>query len=102
MVPNVKPALNRHDTQVSKIRVLLQQLDIQADGPHEKIDTSQTLRCHGRRKGLRQRHCVENSVLDSKNKSCLLVMVGANTHGGKKLPYIDIFAAIDTTREDEW
>lgn len=45
-------------------------------------------------------NCVEDPVLDGKNKPCLLIMVRAYTHGSKKLPNVDVFAGVDIARED--
>lgn len=80
--------------------VLLKQFNIQTNGVHKQVDRSQPGRCHGARKGLCVGNSVENTILDSKNQALLLLRVGTDTHGSKKLPDDNILSGVDAARED--
>ena len=78
----------------------VQKLDIQSDGTHEEVHAAQTLTAHSRWQCLRQGNCVEDTLLHSKNKACLLVVVGTHTHSSKELPNIDVLSGVDAAREN--
>lgn len=80
--------------------VLLKQFNIQTNGVHKQVNRSQPGRCHGAWKGLRVGNSVENTILDSKNQALLLLRVGTDTHGSKKLPDDNILSGVDAARED--
>jgi hypothetical protein len=73
-----------------------QELDIQTDGPHEQVDIAQALPAHILRQGLADGNSLHNALLDTNDKSLLLVRAGTNTHSGKELPHVDIVCCGDT------
>lgn len=79
---------------------LLEQLDVKPDGSHEKVDIVQALLGHIGRQSLGESHRVHDTVLDSNDKSLLLVGSGANANGGKELPNVDILSRGHGAREN--
>jgi hypothetical protein len=54
---------------------------------------------HVGRKCLRKTHGLHDAILDSHNKSLLLIRACTNTDSGQELPDVDIFAGVDRTGE---
>lgn len=82
--------------------LLLKKLNIQSNGAHKQVHAAEALSGHGRRERLGQRNSVEDTVLDSQDEARLLVVVGADTHGGQELPDIDVLAGVDAAGEHIW
>ncbi|CRK24197.1 hypothetical protein BN1708_013871, partial [Verticillium longisporum] len=66
---------------------------------HEQIDGPKTLRGHGTGERLCMLNGTEDSILHGKHQTLLLLGVGADAHGRKKLPHYDILASIDIAGE---
>lgn len=83
-----------------KYSPLLQQLHIQANGTHEKVDAAKSFGCHSRGQRLGKRHSIKHAILDSKDQPPLLIVGCVDTHGSKELPNVDILASINASREN--
>lgn len=79
---------------------LLEQLNVEADRPHEEVDVLQTVGCECWRQGLGEADGVHDTILDSNDKSLLLVRAGTNTDSGEKLPDVGILIGGNATREN--
>jgi len=55
---------------------------------------------HGWRKRLGKSYGLHDTVLDSHDKTLLLLRACTNADRSKKLPDIDIFTSVDCTREN--
>jgi hypothetical protein len=71
-------------------------LDIQTDSPHKQVDIAKSLPAHILRQGLANSNSLHNTLLDTDDKSLLLIGAGANTHGGEELPDVNVVCSGDT------
>ena len=76
------------------------QLDIEADRLHEQVHVRQALSRHIRRQRLRVTDGTHDTILDTKDKTLLLIRGRADADGGEKLPDVDVVARVDAARED--
>ena len=72
------------------------ELDIQTDSSHEQVDIAEALPAHILWQGLADGNSLHHTLLDTDDKSLLLVGAGAYTHGGKELPDVDVVCCGDT------
>lgn len=73
-----------------------EKLDIQTNSPHEQVDIAEALPAHILRQGLADGNSLHHTLLDTDDKSLLLVGAGANTHGGQELPHVNVVCRGDT------
>jgi hypothetical protein len=71
-------------------------LDIQPNSSHEQVDVAKSLPAHILRQRLANSNSLHNTLLDTNNKSLLLVGAGAHTHGGEELPDVNVVRSGDT------
>jgi hypothetical protein len=79
---------------------LLQQLNIQPNRAHKEVDVIQALLGHISGECLGYRDGIHDTVLDSKNKSLLLISARANANGGQELPDVDVLSRDDSAGEN--
>ena len=82
--------------------ILDEQFHIKAYAMHEEVDICKALARHRRWQCLSKSDCFHDTILDSHDKSLLLVGTRSDADGGEELPYIHIFTGIDSTGEYMW
>ena len=84
------------------LSALDKQLNIQTYRSHEEIDIRQPLARHRWWERLRQVDSLHDTVLDSHDKTLLLIWASTHADSGQELPHVDVLAAVDGAGEDVW